>query len=1371
MNLFLSNKYYYHPPTSTSTVGGLFRLSALICILPAIASGQATNLTVTLGPEINVGAFAPNNEHQYQSDLRTDPMNPDRMVITLKNSSDETATAAFSTVDGGVSWNYKRQTGSGDPDVIFDQRGRAYWTIIDNQNSRKPGVFISDDGGLTWGGRQTMSDASIDHTHTAADRSPSSNFYNTIYLAGVNFSSTPTLSVVRSRDQGATWQTSSRSLSGTAGRGFVHQPWVMRDGTLVISIKPQNNILVDPGGGYGGSQGNIYSVRSIDGGATLEEPVFLANRDYPARGGPGGSRQDSGIVSGMWGSIERLYFAYPFTPANDQPGEIRMCTSDDGGASWSQPRVVSPAPPTGKGYGIPSLMVNPDGIVGLQFFEVTASEEYNVYFSASSDGGATFSAPTRVSSATGKAVPFGQIPRELGGDQIFASAASDGSFRMVWTDNRDYDNRYKIYYRKIMVEPADLTAGNDAPVSLSLIGGNVNDGAPIGSSVGTLRTSDPDVGDTHTYSIVGGATANFQITGNILKTAAILENSHARFYSITIRSTDSGGLFVDRSVDIAVTPAEPIPIPEPTSGLLFKDIFDTADTSNFDGASTGGRLTGTLASAVELKSSMVQQSINGNQLRMFNTSVGSGRLRFHEKGNNTRFNFAAGITGTSITSAGGMRFEFDFTPVDTTGTEWFSFSAGINDSAPPAVEPGMRVNHAGTDFGILFRNNGGTQRFDNGIGVDTGSSAPSLMSHHITIDLIFNSFGDTQSVTAISKVGSVQVDSHTFQWDNNAGVISFEIGTNIAGTKIDNLAISTIPEPTNGLLFEDSFDTADTSNFDGASTGGRLTGTLASDVELKSALAQQSISGNQLRMFNTSVGSGRLRFQETGNNTRFNFAAGTTGTSITSAGGMRFEFDFTPVNTTGTEWFSFSGGINDSAPPAVEPGMRVNHAGTDFGILFRNNGGTQRFDHGTGVGTGSFAPSLMPHHITIDLIFNSFGDTQNVTAISKVGSVQVDSHTFQWDDNAGMIHFEIGTNITGTKIDNLAISTIPEPTVNSVSGLVAAVNNGNQGETAIIADADNVGIYQANSNSSQRSSSSPISGLADGTSYELEPQSAPGKRLEIANSNTDDGANARIRQANGKSSQRWQIQKQTDGTYELIPQYSTNKRLGADRNNHGEKTNVRTRNDDNGADSRWSLKPVGNDYYELIPKHNSSLRAHVQKASSSNLAKVWLLASNNGPAQKWKFIPATVPAAGVVYELEPQCALGKRLDVAGSANQNGANVQIYADLNTSAQGWTFKRLGNGYYSLVPQCATGKQMASSGVDVGSTESNVHIGNDLEGLDAGWKLEAVGNSYYELIPKTNNALRLNVSEAGSENGTNVKLQNDLDNTAQRWKLIPR
>ena len=84
---------------------------------------------------------------------------------------------------------------------------------------------------------------------------------------------------------------------------------------------------------------------------------------------------------------------------------------------------------------------------------------------------------------------------------------------------------------------------NGAPTAIALSNAFAAPGAPNGTPIGTLSTSDPDPSDAHTYSLVGGAgsadNASFEISGDVLRNAAGLTLAHGD-YSIRVRSTDSG---------------------------------------------------------------------------------------------------------------------------------------------------------------------------------------------------------------------------------------------------------------------------------------------------------------------------------------------------------------------------------------------------------------------------------------------------------------------------------------------------------------------------------------------------------------------------------------------------------------------------------------------------------------------------------------------------------------------------------------------------------------------------------------------------------------------------------------------------------------
>lgn len=91
------------------------------------------------------------------------------------------------------------------------------------------------------------------------------------------------------------------------------------------------------------------------------------------------------------------------------------------------------------------------------------------------------------------------------------------------------------------------------PTIISLSNNTVDENQPVGTTVGTLSTTDPDGGDTFTYSFCGGADDGaFSITGSVLKTASVFDYETKTSYSICIRSTDSGGLSTTKIFTISV---------------------------------------------------------------------------------------------------------------------------------------------------------------------------------------------------------------------------------------------------------------------------------------------------------------------------------------------------------------------------------------------------------------------------------------------------------------------------------------------------------------------------------------------------------------------------------------------------------------------------------------------------------------------------------------------------------------------------------------------------------------------------------------------------------------------------------------------------
>ena len=94
-----------------------------------------------------------------------------------------------------------------------------------------------------------------------------------------------------------------------------------------------------------------------------------------------------------------------------------------------------------------------------------------------------------------------------------------------------------------------------APTDVSLSSSTIAENSALGTEVGTLTTTDVDAGDTFTYSITTqDVSAAFQIAGDKLQVGSGTVDFEATpTLSVTVRTTDSGGLTFDKALTVTVT--------------------------------------------------------------------------------------------------------------------------------------------------------------------------------------------------------------------------------------------------------------------------------------------------------------------------------------------------------------------------------------------------------------------------------------------------------------------------------------------------------------------------------------------------------------------------------------------------------------------------------------------------------------------------------------------------------------------------------------------------------------------------------------------------------------------------------------------------
>ena len=141
---------------------------------------------------------------------------------------------------------------------------------------------------------------------------------------------------------------------------------------------------------------------------------------------------------------------------------------------------------------------------------------------------------------------------------------------------------------------------------------------------------------------------------------------------------------------------------------------------------------------------------------------------------------------------------------------------------------------------------------------------------------------------------------------------------------------------------------------------------------------------------------------------------------------------------------------------------------------------------------------------------------------------------------------------------------------------------------------------------------------------------------------------------------------------------------------------------------------------------------------------------------------------GAIYELEPQNALGKRLDVSGVSSADGAGLHIWDDVNGSNQRWKAIDAGSGWWELQPQHALGKRMDVNGA-LNANGTKVHQWQSNSGWAQRWKLISNGDGSYGLEPQCAPGQRLDVSGPSSANGTLVHIWSAHAGNNQKWKLL--
>jgi Ca2+-binding RTX toxin-like protein len=218
----------------------------------------------------------------------------------------------------------------------------------------------------------------------------------------------------------------------------------------------------------------------------------------------------------------------------------------------------------------------------------------------------------------------------IDGNQLKLNVSPDFETKDSYTIRvRTTDNGTLFFEQSFTITVNDIaeTPPNQTPTAIALSTNSVDENVPIGTTVGTFSTTDPNTGDTHTYTLVAGTgdtdNASFTIDGNQLKLNVSPDFETKDSYTIRVRTTDNGTLFFEQSFTITVNDiAETPPNQTPTAIALSTNSVDenvpigtTVGTFSTTDPNTGDTHTYTLVAGTG-DTDNASFTIDGNQLKL-----------------------------------------------------------------------------------------------------------------------------------------------------------------------------------------------------------------------------------------------------------------------------------------------------------------------------------------------------------------------------------------------------------------------------------------------------------------------------------------------------------------------------------------------------------------------------------------------------------------------------------------------------------------------------------------------------------------------------------------------------------------------------------
>lgn len=415
--------------------------SKVVCALLPVVLLTGMALAAGFNPQTRVGFTAGD---QWEPSIAADRyrhvyvLYPQYNVVPGCSSCPSPTMILVISNDNGKTWQAPKLiappgTGQFDAQVVVDPiDGRTAYASWLQDNKSTIVVAKSKDFGLTW------TTVVANSTNAGVDKDVLTVRGSDVY---VGYNHAQKVWVSASHDAGATFTSAVVNPNGKLG-------WSLAGGA---TIDPAGSVYY-AWAGYtqnGGAKGpvNLYVSKSSDGGATWSLTLLDVS----------GSPFDCSAYFCGWAFLGAqitmtsdasgtLYALWNGGAVDKGPERIYFSISTNAGATW-QPRQDVSLAAQGVEHSFPAITAGAAGDVRIAWMDSRSAPLWNVYYRSSTNGGATWSGETQLSSYVagysyiqpgGFSFPFG--------DYFQMSIDNAGNTQACWGEGLNYDTPGSIWY-------------------------------------------------------------------------------------------------------------------------------------------------------------------------------------------------------------------------------------------------------------------------------------------------------------------------------------------------------------------------------------------------------------------------------------------------------------------------------------------------------------------------------------------------------------------------------------------------------------------------------------------------------------------------------------------------------------------------------------------------------------------------------------------------------------------------------------------------------------------------------------------------------------------------------------------------------------